>query len=181
MTDMHICAECLQLKESSEFMYAGRKRPNVNRLATRCIPCRRTSSYNKNTNRARASDYYREHRDEALAYERKKRENDTSAALIKEAKVRAKKYGLPFDLCYGDVQVPDVCPVLGMRLQVNSGKCGPDSPSLDRVVPERGYTKGNVLVVSHRANTIKSDATVSELRAVVAFYEDLILDAETNG
>lgn len=44
-------------------------------------------------------------------------------------------------------------------------------PSLDRVVPSLGYVKGNVRVISFRANRIKSDATADELRAVLSYTE----------
>jgi hypothetical protein len=38
------------------------------------------------------------------------------------------------------------------------------SPSLDKIIPSRGYVKGNVMVVSSKANLMKSDASVTELR-----------------
>jgi hypothetical protein len=34
--------------------------------------------------------------------------------------------------------------------------------------------KGNILVVSYRANTIRGNATVAEMRKVASFYEDLL-------
>ena len=49
----------------------------------------------------------------------------------------------------------------------------PDSPSLDRIVPELGYVKGNIRVISNRANHLKSDATLEEHRKI-------LLDAEAN-
>ena len=85
-------------------------------------------------------------------------------------KYRAKKLGIPYSLKHGDVAIPDVCPVLGIKLVVNrGGRKGyhPDSPSLDRIVPELGYVPGNVRVISARANLLKNDATVSELEAVL--------------
>lgn len=45
------------------------------------------------------------------------------------------------------------------------------SPTIDRIINDLGYVKGNVIVISWRANRIKSDATLAELKAIVAFYE----------
>ena len=42
-----------------------------------------------------------------------------------------------------------------------------NSPNLDRIFPKKGYVPGNVRVISQRANRIKSDATVEEMRAVL--------------
>ena len=72
-----------------------------------------------------------------------------------------------------DIQIPEICPVLGIRLERgNRGGCAA-SASLDRIVPELGYTKGNVHVISLRANRLKSDATPAELRLVADFFEQL--------
>jgi hypothetical protein len=44
----------------------------------------------------------------------------------------------------------------------------PNSPSFDRINndPAIGYVRGNVNIISQRANQIKSDATAAELQAV---------------
>lgn len=47
----------------------------------------------------------------------------------------------------------------------------PNSPSLDRIVPERGYVAGNLRVISNRANTLKNNATIDEMRLVLADLE----------
>jgi hypothetical protein len=44
------------------------------------------------------------------------------------------------------------------------------SPSIDRIIPSLGYVRGNVVIVSMRANRIKTDATDAELRRVAKFY-----------
>jgi hypothetical protein len=44
---------------------------------------------------------------------------------------------------------------------------------LDRLIPELGYVKGNIAVVSTRANTLKRDATPEELMKVARFYEKI--------
>ena len=80
---------------------------------------------------------------------------------------RATKLALPFDLTVADVIIPDACPILGIPLSKGSGRCQANSPSLDRRNPSLGYVRGNVAVISHRANTIKNDATTEELAAVL--------------
>lgn len=79
----------------------------------------------------------------------------------------SKKRELPFNLEESDIVIPDVCPVLGIPIYFGSGN-GPkhNSPSLDRLVPSKGYVKGNVNIISQKANRIKNDATLDELRKV---------------
>ena len=83
------------------------------------------------------------------------------------ARKRAMQQGLPFSIVPSDINIPQVCPVLGITLS----QTGPRDtrPSLDRIVPARGYVVGNVHVVSFRANRIKSDATPDELDRVAAY------------
>ena len=50
------------------------------------------------------------------------------------------------------------------------------SPSFDRIYPKKGYVKGNIVIVSNKANRIKTDATVDEIRKVADFYEKLLKD-----
>lgn len=89
-------------------------------------------------------------------------------SMFYDARKRAFSLGLPFGIEPEDISVPDRCPVLGLLLD---GSCRDRKPSLDRVVPSLGYVKGNVRVISFRANRIKSDATADELRAVLSYTE----------
>ena len=89
-----------------------------------------------------------------------------------EARKRAKKRGLAFDLKLRDIpDFPDVCPVLGIPIVVANGKALEGSPSLDRIRPKDGYIRGNIRVISWRANLLKSNASLEELKL-------LVLDAE---
>jgi len=85
-------------------------------------------------------------------------------------KQRALKKGLPFDLDADYLQsiYTGVCPVFGVELQRRHARDDNSalSPTVDRIVPELGYVKGNVIIVSRRANNIKSDATVYEILQV---------------
>lgn len=83
--------------------------------------------------------------------------------MVACAKRRAKKVSIEFSITVADLIMPTHCPLLGIPLIVSNGNSGPNSPSLDRIVPERGYVPGNVWIISHKANTIKSNASLEEL------------------
>jgi len=87
--------------------------------------------------------------------------------MVRRARHRAKMLGLPFDLTPDDITIPEVCPLLGIRLQVATGRHKDDSPALDRRIPEKGYIKENVMVISQRANVLKRDASLEELEKLV--------------
>ena len=87
------------------------------------------------------------------------------------AKNRAKSKGIEFSLKVEDIVVPAVCPVLGIPLYTNKGKAGPNSPSLDRIDNTKGYTPENIQIISYRANVIKGDASVEEVRKVLSYME----------
>lgn len=56
------------------------------------------------------------------------------------------------------------CPLLGIAVFSGKGKMSNSSPTLDRIVPSKGYVQGNVWVISQLANRMKSDLTVAQLR-----------------
>lgn len=81
-------------------------------------------------------------------------------------KYRAKEHGIPFTLEQMDVPWPARCPVFGTPF-VHGTEMG---PSLDKIVPEKGYVRGNVAVISRRANAMKSDCTDPREAAAIATY-----------
>lgn len=102
---------------------------------------------------------------------------DPRRKLWYNAKNRAKDRGLPFDLKVEDIVIPDSCPVLGILLQSTVGKGRVsmkdnwNAPTLDRINSAGGYTKGNVMVISARANFLKNDATLEEMQAILRYME----------
>jgi len=98
--------------------------------------------------------------------------------MLSAAKSRAKRAGLPFNLTTEDIQIPDVCPVLGIEIKFNFGQPSDNSPSLDKIVPSLGYTRGNCEVISHRANMLKSNATVPEMEAIYHYYSNKISNTD---
>lgn len=83
--------------------------------------------------------------------------------MVASAKSRAKQNGLPFDLAPEDITIPEFCPILGIRIRKGTNYPCLSSPSLDRITPANGYVKGNVRVISQRANGLRSNATLQEL------------------
>lgn len=86
--------------------------------------------------------------------------------MLSASRTRAKKQGVPFAITIDDIVIPDVCPVLGIKLEWNEGRAMPNSPSLDKIIPHIGYVKGNIAVISCRANKIKNNASKEEIIAL---------------
>ncbi len=89
--------------------------------------------------------------------------------ILAQAHIRAVKDGIPFDLTEADIVMPVFCPVLGIKLVIGTKGQTDASPSIDRFVPSLGYVRGNVAVISNRANRLKSDGTLAEHEALVAW------------
>jgi hypothetical protein len=66
--------------------------------------------------------------------------------------------------------------VFGVVLDYGSDDCqNPNAPSLDKVDPTLGYVKGNVRVISMRANWLKQDATVEQLEQIARYMREHFL------
>lgn len=118
---------------------------------------------------------YAKHRDAYLrrALESHNESFDSPSKRIRKmlisAKCRAKKRDIPFNIADDDVKWNDICPVLNIpiRLARSKGAGGDDnSAALDRIENLLGYVKGNIRVISNRANIIKRDMTREEARLV---------------
>jgi hypothetical protein len=98
------------------------------------------------------------------------------AKAFRAAQSRAKRYGLPYDKELPVLELPDVCPVLGISLKYPAkagNKRSDNSPSLDRMHPTYGYVAANLRIISFRANTLKNDATADELCAVLQYVYEI--------
>lgn len=115
----------------------------------------------------------RENRAQSNALRSDWRIRNPEKTLLAAAKRSARVAKVPFNLVIADIVIPDACPVLGLPLSRGEGIRTGNSPSLDRLKPHLGYVKGNVMVISWRANRIKCDATFEELAAVADFYRRL--------
>jgi len=66
--------------------------------------------------------------------------------------------------------------LIALQSHVGEGKHGGknDSPTLDRIDPNKGYVKGNIQVLSHLANMMKSNATAEELHLFADWIKENI-------
>lgn len=125
-------------KEVRECTKCGNMFPNKSRVVTLCPTC--------NSSRVKGES--------------------PEVRMYRRSKARAKDRGIEFTIDKSDIIIPEVCPILGMPLVIKSGSSGGSdcSPALDRIDNSKGYTKGNVQVISHLANMMKSSATVEQLQ-----------------
>lgn len=145
-----VCRDCGKEKNIEEFRY--------NRdLYWRCAPCRRR----RNTESVKSGKPYKKW------VERLRTKEGRAWGMLQNAKSRARRYGTSLSIGVEDISIPKYCPLLGIRLNLGNRSCRPDSPTLDCIIPSLGYVPGNVWVISHRANTIKSDASVEEIDRLV--------------
>lgn len=94
-----------------------------------------------------------------------------------KAKLRQKKRAATyskwsFDLEFEDLDWPDVCPVLGIELDYFNETMCDNSVSFDRIDSTKGYVKGNVAIISWRANRIKNDGTAEEHKAIYVYLKN---------
>ncbi len=157
---MKTCTSCDEEKPLEEF-YNSKKGPLGKSYD--CKECRK--AYNKKR-REESIDEYREKDRERIA-------NNLERQLLRAAKARSKAKDIPFDLEKSDIVIPEECPVLGIPLVRGAGRPVDGSPTLDKFVPLLGYTKGNVNVISHKANTCKNDATLEEIRLLYEWMKEI--------
>lgn len=95
-------------------------------------------------------------------------------------KFRAKKAialrtGFSWGIEFGEISWPKVCPILGIELDYFAESCVEASPSFDRIDSNLGYDKGNVHIISWRANRIKNNGTAEEHRRIADYLDNLTI------
>jgi len=145
-----LCRECLKTKHQSLFGHQSR-------ICKSCVK-KRTNAHKRKRERSNGDLQI----------------NPWYSRVCAQIKYRAKEIGTPYNLTptyLRQLFVPNVCPVLGIPLYISKGRPTDNSPSIDRIIPALGYTRGNVRVISFRANTLKRNATLGELRLLLQDME----------
>jgi len=98
-------------------------------------------------------------------------EKSKEIVILSNAKQRAKKLKVPFDLTLDDIIIPSHCPVFGIEIKNNEIYKSNHSPSIDRLVPEKGYVKNNICIISDKANRLKSNMTIEDVKKLLHYME----------
>lgn len=81
--------------------------------------------------------------------------------ILNRAKGRARDRGLEFNLTIDDIILPTHCPVFGVEFKYGDADW---TYSIDRINSRFGYVRGNVQIISNKANRLKNNATVEDIR-----------------
>lgn len=168
MERTYICIDC-----GKEFTIESKR----NTHAKRCPECRRIArlEYDKRWKQQKRESDPNYAANMRLRWEDRKFSDNPKDfyinRILRAAKSRAKKEGIPFNLTKEDIEIPEVCPVLGIRLELKVPSRGErgnwlthfNSPSIDKIIPDLGYVKDNVWIIGYRANSLKRDASFEEI------------------
>jgi hypothetical protein len=150
-------------KTEQYFKKVNERRGHVS-ICAYCIDC-----YNANRRQKRADDP--EHRDDIERKRRRAIRRSPEKYMVIKARKRAKLMGYDFNIDESDIVIPKRCPLLGIELingigKGTQGEMRDHFVSIDRIDSSKGYVKGNVWVISYRANRLKADATLEELQLI---------------
>lgn len=133
----------------------------TSKICTKCSETKNVSEFS--LRKDRPCGYTSSCKSCASAHKRASRKMYPERYLLTSAKRRAKLFNRVFDLKEEDIVIPDCCPILGIPLVIDGGVVKQHSPTLDRIDNSKGYIKGNIQVISMRANTMKGDRTMEAL------------------
>lgn len=141
------CSKCKKIKDISEF-YHGRKGQKYEYKFSYCKKCRSKQCYlNLNSDIEKyLSDRYN------------------------RLKIRANKLNIKFNITkeyYISIYYNQKgkCFYTGVKLKCEVGKgYGLDRFSTDKIVPKKGYIKNNIVFCTQKANTVKCNLTLTELK-----------------
>lgn len=149
-----LCNACGREKTRAEF---SKDLSAADGLSTQCKQCRSDKQKQRRNSPETRQDTLLRYRN----YRKKYRGEKRGFYLVKEARARAKKMGLSFDLDDFKIQIQQrvdngICEMTGMRFNLEGGRTW-DSPSLDRIDSTKGYEITNVRVVILAVNIMMSN------------------------
>jgi hypothetical protein len=123
---------------------------------------------NKEKEKSTRAVWVEANRHKIRANQTKWRTDNPIKYMLVGAKARAKRKNIEFDLKIEDIDIPEYCPILNIKLEKVPGKRG-TSPSIDRVDPTLGYTKSNTRIISTKANAFKANMSKEDIERLYAY------------
>ena len=127
------------------------------------------------------TNHYLNHKEEYKDYNERRRElhrREPRIRMFQGLKRRAKRKGFECNLkSYKDLpKVPKFCPILGIPLiigRLKDGKGGgtDNSPTSDRIDNDKGYIKGNLQIISRKANQMKSNGNFKDIEMLYKYMK----------
>lgn len=120
----------------------------------------------------KALDYYYANQEVIRAKRKEWAKANPTRSLLANAKNRAKKKNLEFNIELADIIIPEFCPITNLKLETGPGKIHYASPTLDRIDNSKGYIKGNVAVISNKANKHKGELSIEEIKQLYLYVKE---------
>jgi len=158
---MKLCRKCNILKDESLFTVRNRNKDGLD-------------SYCKECNKAYRIQYVSNkiYKNKRNIKEKLRRKKNPIKHLLAQAKKRAKDSNIEFNLLEKDIIIPKMCPILNIPLFISDNKASDNSISIDRINNDIGYIIDNILILSWRANRIKSTASLSDMKKIINSFNE---------
>jgi len=146
-----VCEKCSVEKDIEEYMIVQRGKQTTRGTCKSC--------------------HAEEQRANRLKQKVTKPEFNAIRQTLNGARKRAKKDGYPFSIVIEDLMpFPTHCPILDVELTYGQNNRY-SGASLDKIIPELGYVKGNVKIISNKANNMKGDLTVDVMKKMIQYIQ----------
>lgn len=152
------CSKCGASKAIDQFYTNKNSRYQSGRIGRWCKQCRCADEARRRADPKLVSQFHDKYETDM---------DFRARELLRAVQKRCRREGFAFDL---DVEwlasrLRERCELTGLPfdMSVRSRRPGPFTPSIDRVVPGGGYTKGNCRVVLWVVNALLKDVTLETL------------------
>lgn len=143
---MKKCNVCGKIKPFDELCRDSSRSDGVKPLCKECKHKKDADYWKDNAWRLTKRNKGYKHRSperyqDVLKQQREYKAKNRERSLYLQARKRSEKFSLPFSIAMEDIEIPDVCPLLGIPINKKPSKLNnrDNSPSLDRIIPSMGY------------------------------------------
>lgn len=162
---MKICTKCKKEKELTEFT---KLKTSKDGFYSWCKECKKDYDVKyRQTDKIQNLYHSKEYKIKKAKEIINRNNNDLRLVIYTNTKHRAKKMNIPFNIELEDIVIPKYCPILEIELSLTpyGERKGfqMNSASIDKIDPNLGYIKGNIQIISMKANAMKYSATEDEL------------------